>query len=211
MESEALSSLLNNYLEEMSEIALRHGGTIDKFIGDSVMAFFGDPESKGKEQDALACVLMALEMRERMKYLRQRWNDQGVTQSLKIRIGINTGYCTVGNFGSESRLDYTIIGGHVNLASRLESNAEADQILISHKTYALIKDKINCEKKAEITVRGIAQPVQTYQVIDQRDKLTNESMEFKEEFDGFLLSVDLNHTDKEQVLHTLKKVMDKLG
>ena len=92
---------------------------------------------------------MALEMRERMKILRKIWKDQGISKSLDIRIGINTGYCNVGNFGSEDRLDYTIIGGEVNLASRLESNAEVGQILISHETYALIKDEILCDKKEE--------------------------------------------------------------
>jgi len=210
MESEALTSLLNSYLDEMSKIALRHGGTIDKFIGDAVMIFFGDPETKGTENDALACVLMGLEMRERMKYLRRQWNEQGISQPLKIRMGINTGYCTVGNFGSESRLDYTIIGGQVNLASRLENLAEANQILISHETYALVKDKISCEKKEKLTIRGITQPVQTYQVVDQQDHLTNEIKELKEEFDGFMLSVDLNHTDKERALRTLRKVIEKL-
>jgi len=211
MESEALASLLNNYLDEMATIALHFGGTLDKFIGDAVMIFFGDPETKGKEKDALACVLMALEMRERMKSLQQQWNDQGITHLLKIRMGINTGYCTAGNFGSESRLDYTIIGGQVNLASRLESCAEADQILISHKTWSLIKDEINCEKKEVLTVKGIAQPVQTYQVIDQKNKETKVINELKKEFEGFNLSVDLVNADKKKVLETLKQAIEDLN
>ena len=147
LEPEVLSSLLNNYLNEMSNIALKHGGTIDKFIGDAILIFFGDPETQGEKKDARACVLMALEMRERMKYLRRMWEDQGISKPLEIRIGINTGYCNVGNFGSEDRLDYTIVGGEVNLASRLESNAEVGQILISHETYSMVKEKILCEKK----------------------------------------------------------------
>ncbi|MGK0290220.1 MAG: adenylate cyclase, partial [bacterium] len=139
MESEALTELLNQYLNEMSEIALKYGGTLDKFIGDAIMIFFGDPETKGMQEDALTCARMAIEMRKRMEELRSEWITKGVDVPLHIRIGINTGYCTVGNFGSESRLDYTIIGGQVNLASRLETNAEPDQILISHRTYTLIK------------------------------------------------------------------------
>ncbi len=160
LESEALTKLLNEYLNEMSEIAVKNGGTIDKFIGDAIMIFFGDPETKGEKADALACVSMAIEMRNKMKYLQWKWDTQGVSQPLRVRIGINTGYCTVGNFGSEDRLDYTIIGGQVNIASRLESNAHADQILISHETYALIKDKIFCEPKGQVNVKGIAHTIQ---------------------------------------------------
>ena len=159
LEPEVQSSLLNNYLNEMSKIALKYGGTIDKFVGDAIMIFFGDPETKGQKEDAKACVLMAIEMRERMKYLQKMWEDQGISKPLRIRIGVNTGYCNVGNFGSEDRLDYTIIGGEVNLASRLESNADAGQILISHETYALVKNQIICEKKEEIKVKGIAHKV----------------------------------------------------
>mgnify|MGYP003326787733 FL=1 len=156
LEPEVLSALLNKYLNEMSKIALKYGGTIDKFIGDAILIFFGDPETKGQKEDAKACVLMAIEMRERMKYLQKMWEDQGISKPLRIRIGVNTGYCNVGNFGSEDRLDYTIIGGEVNLASRLESNADPGQILISHETYSLIKKDIVCDKKEELSVKGLS-------------------------------------------------------
>ena len=123
LEPEVLSYLINNYLNEMSNIALKYGGTIDKFVGDAILIFFGDPETKGEKEDATACVLMALEMRERMEHLRKKWEDNGISSSLRIRIGTNTGFCNVGKFGSEDRLDYAIIGGRVNLASRLEPSA----------------------------------------------------------------------------------------
>lgn len=194
----------------MSKIALKYGGTIDKFVGDAIMIFFGDPETKGQKEDAKACVMMAIEMRERMKYLQKMWEDQGISKPLRIRIGVNTGYCNVGNFGSEDRLDYTIIGGEVNLASRLESNAEAGQILISHETYALVKNQIVCEKKEEIKVKGIAHKVQTYQVIDTQEDLVKSKKLLKEEFDGFNLSIDLKRTKKEQVVATLKKALDEI-
>ena len=210
LEPEVLSSLLNNYLNEMSKIALKYGGTIDKFVGDAIMIFFGDPETKGQKEDAKACVMMAIEMRERMKYLQKMWEDQGISKPLRIRIGVNTGYCNVGNFGSEDRLDYTIIGGEVNLASRLESNAEAGQILIFHETYALVKNQIVCEKKEEIKVKGIAHKVQTYQVIDTQEDLVKSKKLLKEEFDGFNLSIDLKRTKKEQVVATLKKALDEI-
>ncbi|MCP4165343.1 MAG: adenylate/guanylate cyclase domain-containing protein [Chloroflexi bacterium] len=204
LESEAMTELLNSYLNEMAEIALQYGGTIDKFIGDSIMIFFGDPETKGQKGDALACVRMAYEMRERMKALQSEWERQGVLKPLRIRIGINTGFCTVGNFGSEDRLDYTIIGGQVNLASRLESSAEPDQILISNETHALVKDSIVCEKKEEITVKGIAYPIQTYQVVGLRDKLSKDEKELRDEHKGFSLSMNYDKMDKDQALESLR-------
>ena len=210
LEPEVLSSLLNSYLNEMSKIALKYGGTIDKFIGDAILIFFGDPESKGDKEDAKACVLMALEMRERMKHLRKLWEDQGISNPLDIRIGINTGFCNVGNFGSEDRLDYTIIGGEVNLASRLESSAEIGQILISHETYALIKKDIICEKKDEINVKGIAHKIQTYQVIASNKSMVRKNMFLSENYDGFNLELDLNISKKNQVVASLEKVLKKL-
>ena len=207
LEPEVLSSLLNCYLNEMSKIALKYGGTIDKFVGDAILIFFGDPESKGDKEDANACVLMALEMRERMKYLRKLWEDQGISKPLNIRIGINTGYCNVGNFGSEDRLDYTIIGGEVNLASRLESKADSGQILISHETYALIKKQIVCEKKEEINVKGIAHKIQTYQVIETEKDKKNKKNLFREEYDGFSLAFDLSRSEKKKVVSSLKRAL----
>ena len=207
LEPEVLSSLLNSYLNEMSKIALKHGGTIDKFVGDAILIFFGDPESKGDREDANACVLMALEMQERMKYLRKLWEDQGISKPLNIRIGINTGYCNVGNFGSEDRLDYTIIGGEVNLASRLESKADSGQILISYETYALIKKQIVCEKKEEINVKGIAHKIQTYQVIETEEDKKIKKNSFHEEYDGFSLAVDLSRSEKKKVVSSLKRAL----
>ena len=119
MESEDFTQLINHYLTEMSIVALDHGATIDKYIGDAIMIFFGDPESRGVKKDALACVKMALAMQRRMGELASVWRDMGIEHPFACRIGINTGYCTVGNFGSEDRMDYTIIGGAVNLAARL--------------------------------------------------------------------------------------------
>ena len=210
LEPEVLSSLLNNYLNEMSKIALKYGGTIDKFVGDAIMIFFGDPETKGQKEDAKSCVMMAIEMRERMKYLQKMWEDQGISKPLRIRIGVNTGYCNVGNFGSEDRLDYTIIGGEVNLASRLESNADAGQILISHETYALVKNQIICEKKEEIKVKGLAHKVQTYQVVNTKEELEKSKILLNEEFDGFNLSIDLKRIKKEKVVATLKKALHEI-
>ena len=171
MESEDLTQLLNHYLTEMSKIALEHGATIDKYVGDAIMMFFGDPESRGVKEDALACVTMALAMQKRIGELACLWHDAGIEMPLRCRIGIHTGYCTVGNFGSEDRMDYTIIGGAVNLASRLESEAPPGGVLISYETFAHVKDQIHCEPRGEIRVKGLAYPVASYSVVDLKANL----------------------------------------
>jgi class 3 adenylate cyclase len=150
----------------MSRIAHDHGATIDKYIGDAVMIFFGDPESRGVAQDAIACVKMAVAMQKRVRELAVGWRDVGIERPLTCRIGIHTGYCTVGNFGSEDRVSYTAVGGGVNLASRLESEAPPGEILISYETYAHVKDEVSCEEVGKLSVKGIAHPVTTYRVIE---------------------------------------------
>lgn len=211
MQSEALSTLLNEYLNEMSKIAIRYGGTIDKYIGDAMMIFFGDPDSKGDKEDAIACVSMAIEMRRTMRDLHDNWLEQGVTRPLKIRIGINTGYCTIGNFGSEERLDYTIIGGEVNLASRLESQSDVDKILISHETYALVKEKIYCRYTGELDVRGFAYKVKTYEVVDFIDTIENRGV-IEISSHGFNLQMDMTKIlDRDIMVQRLKDTIETLN
>ena len=214
VESEVLTGALNRYLNEMSKIALDHGGTIDKYIGDAIMIFFGDPETLGEKEDALACVKMAIEMKKKLIEMRREWDVLGVTEPLSVRMGINTGFCTVGNFGSEERLDYTIVGGAVNLASRLESAADTDEILISQDTFALIKDEVACKPKSEITVKGIAYPVKTYGVIDLVEALEQEREHIQAQVKGFNLSIDfgeLDYADKLYARDLLQKAMAKLN
>ncbi|MFC6669965.1 adenylate/guanylate cyclase domain-containing protein [Marinobacterium aestuariivivens] len=135
----------------MAAICARHGGTLDKFVGDSVIVFFGDPDSRGIQEDAVACARMAVEMQ-------QRAHELGVD----IRIGISSGECTVGNFGSEDRMEYTIIGKVVNAAARLEQNSEPGRILISDTTWERIREHIRCEPRGGIQVKGIDTPLVTY-------------------------------------------------
>lgn len=158
MPEHEFSSWLNTYLNCMAEIIIKHEGTLDKFIGDAVMVFFGDPETAGEKDDAIKCVKMAIDMLHKAKEL-----------NIDIRVGINSGECTVGNFGCESRMDYTIVGGVVNLASRLESNSEPGRILISEATYALIKDEIDCTPRGRIHVKGIHHEIMTYWVTGCKD------------------------------------------
>lgn len=153
MKANELTIWLNQFLNNMANIALKYGATIDKFIGDAVMIFFGDPETLGEQEDAYKCVKMAIEMQE--------FVDQIDTQ---IRIGVATGDCTVGNFGSEDRMDYTIIGPVVNQAARLEANSRPGKILISEMTYQLVKDKIVCNFNGNINVKGFSQAIPTYWV-----------------------------------------------
>lgn len=213
LEAEALTDVLNTYLNEMSKIALKYGGTIDKFIGDSVMVFFGDPNTSGAKKDAVAAVSMAIAMRKHMKVLRQQWRAQGIDKPLEIRMGINTGYCTVGNFGADTRMDYTIIGREVNLASRLESAAEAGEILMSNETYSLAKDVIMARDKGQITVKGFSRPIQIFQVVDFRRDLGASSSYVEHELPGFSMYLDTNNIqnyDKERVIGALKEAAERL-
>lgn len=164
MEPEDITYILNEYLTEMTNIALTNGGTIDKYIGDAIMLFFGDPESQGVKNDAVACVKTGLEMHRRQKELGEKWRKEGINMPIKTRIGIHTGYATVGNFGSDERMDYTIIGGAVNLASRLEHSADPGGILISADTHVLVEDAFVCEPRGSMEIRGIAYPVETYSI-----------------------------------------------
>ena len=217
MEAESLTDVLNTYLTEMSKVALKHGGTIDKFIGDSVMVFFGDPKSNGTKKDALACLAMAIDMRRHMQILRKKWLEQGIKTPMQIRMGINTGYCTVGNFGTENRMDYTIIGQEVNLASRLESSAEAGEILISEETYNLVKDKIMCRLKGDVEMKGFSKAIPTYQVIDFRRDLGSNPSFIEHDSEGFSLYLDTQKVksyDKDRIASALesaaKKIRDKV-
>ena len=169
LEPEMLSELLNSYLDAMAELVNKWGGVIDKFIGDAVMVFFGDRDGANIQLETEKCVLMALEMQQQMSLLRQRWSESGLPGDLRMRIGINTGYCTLGNFGSEKRMDYTIIGGQVNAASRLEHLAPPGGILISGSTYLLVKDKLECLPRGVVALKGIHHELDTYEVIRQHD------------------------------------------
>lgn len=166
LDPEQLTNLLNTYLTEMSEIAFRFGGTVDKVIGDSIMVFFGDPESRGVRSDAISCVSMALSMQRAMKELQARWRAEGIVNPPGLRMGINSGTCKVGNFGTENRLDYTLLGRAVNLASRLESAAKNNEILVSKDTYDLIKDAVHCSDKGQIQIKGFAEPINVFSVTD---------------------------------------------
>ena len=157
MESEDVTNLLNLYLETMTTIALDYGATIDKYIGDGIMLFFGDPETKGLKEDATNCIKMSLDMLKELEDLSDQWVNFGLKEPLQMRIGVDTGFATVGNFGSESRLDYTAIGSAVNRASRLETAADHGSIFISEDTYSLCSDAIDAIALDPIDLKGIGE------------------------------------------------------
>jgi len=151
-----LASWLNDYLGEMAQVAQRHGGTLDKFIGDAVMVFFGDPATSGIQEDARRCLRMAEEMLEAAR-----------RRETEIRIGIHSGECVVGNFGSEEQMNYTIIGTVVNVASRLQAASQPGRILLSDATRSLIGPEFSCEPHGLIHLRGIQKPVATFWALPQ--------------------------------------------
>ena len=179
----------------MSEIALRHGATIDKFIGDAILAFFGDPETKGVVEDAKACLRMAIDMQRRLAGLNAKWRERGVEQPFRVRMGINTGYCNVGNFGSNDRMDYTIIGAEANLAARLQSIAEPGSVVISFETYALVRDIVHARPLPPIRVKGISREIVPYVVEGLAAESERAAPVFSEHAPGLDLFLDVNAMD----------------
>ena len=207
LESEELTSLLNFYLNEMSKIALKFGGTIDKFMGDGIMIFFGDPESLGIEEDAKKCLEMALEMQSRMNELKDYWGKTfGLKETLKIRVGINTGICTVGNFGSEDRLDYTAMGGAVNLASRLEMLAKPSCINVSEETKLLVGQSFKFKDPQEAQVKGFLRTIKYFEMEQNKNLKSNLT---SLEGDGFKLTVDEDKLTQ-NALEDLKETLSSI-
>ena len=203
LEPEKLAEIINNYLSEMTLIAIETGGTIDKFIGDAVMVFFGDPESLGEEQDALKCIDMALKMKNRIEELREFWNRSGVKGGLNVRMGISTGYCTVGNFGSNQRMDYTALGSPVNLSARLQNKAPSNEIIISDTTLNIVKSKIKYEYFDEITPKGFVRPVQIHKLVDFISKDKNL---IQKSFSRKGKHVDINVYDTSDLKEAIKEL-----
>ena len=196
LESEDLTDFLNDYLDNMATIAIRHGATIDKYIGDAVMIFFGDPESNGPDQDAKKCVEMALDMQRYVRENALKWAKRhSFDRVLEMRIGISSGYCTVGNFGSEDRLDYTVLGGVVNLAARLESAARPGSILVSNETYKLTQDVIHYDIGRSYNLKGLHNQVTAYEV----QVLDTDERPHAFSTDNVALTIKTQHLSKEEL------------
>jgi PAS domain S-box-containing protein len=210
LESEELTDLLNQYLTAMSEIAVAHGATVDKFIGDGIVAFFGDPQSHGVEQDARACVDMALAMQARLADMRRGWQDKGLDETFELRIGIATGFCTVGNFGSKDRLDYTAIGNAVNLAARLQASAESGGIVLDNETFHLVRGAIGAVEELNVPLKGFAKPVRAFRI---RGRTGDGADDVVVNRRGVQIRIDgsgLTEADREAALQALQSGLDVL-
>ena len=191
----------------MTEIALQFGGTIDKFIGDAILIFFGDPETEGTAVDAKRCLDMAITMRKRVGELDEIWKkEKGISQGLQVRTGISTGYCTVGNFGSVQRVDYTVLGSPVNLAARLEAACSPQEILVSPETKGLVSDLFEFEEKKPIKLKGFSDTIKPYQLIidNENEKRVAHSLHSSETLEVIVKKPD----DLEEILRELKSIQD---
>jgi adenylate cyclase len=158
---EQLVAYINAYLEQMTEVILKHEGTLDKFVGDEVMALFGAPLAQ--DDHALRAVQVGLEMQERYRRLMQAWQSKGI-EVVSMGVGIATGEMIVGEVGCERRADYTAIGRVVNLGARICSVALPDQVLISDATYQAIRNRIDAVPQPGVRFKGVEEPVTIYEV-----------------------------------------------
>ena len=169
LDPEDLSAVLNEYLSEMSAIAERHGATINQFVGDGIMIFFGAPQATTDHDHAMRAVRMALEMQRRMLELKDVWVQRGIRKPFRARIGINTGHASVGDFGSPGRKTYSAIGVQTNIAARIQAHCEPGGVLISDSTWALVREDITCIDKGELQMKGVHYPVRVYEVAETAD------------------------------------------
>lgn len=170
LQPEEVITLLNDYLDNMTEIIFSNSGIIDKFIGDAIMAVWGALQADiSPPEQAFLAVKSAIEMQNKLIELQNKWDSLG-KKKIHVGIGINTGYVVVGNVGSTQRIEYTVIGDNVNIASRLESNAKPGQILIPKSTYDLIREKIVAVELEPLKVKGKSKLLQVYEVKRIRDK-----------------------------------------
>jgi adenylate cyclase len=181
MEADELVHFLNEYLTEMCDIILKYDGTIDKFEGDAIIAFFGAPIYF--EDHAVRACLCAVDIQERMKELRKKWTEEG-RHEIHMRIGLNTGDMVVGNMGSADRMDYTMMGDSVNLAARLEEAGKQYRIytMISEFTYEEAKEHIEVRELDITRVVGKEKPVKVYEILGRKGQVSPEKMKVVELF-----------------------------
>lgn len=205
LKPEELVELLNDYLTEMTEIILRYEGTLDKYEGDAIIAFFGAPISM--DDHAKRACLVAIEMQKNLGNLRNKWEKEGKPE-LYTRIGLNTGPMVVGNMGSKNRMDYTIMGDAVNLASRLEgvNKDYHTSIIISEETFNSVKDNIEARELDIIRVKGKSEPVKIYELIDKKGEIDSKKAEILKIFQNGLLKY--RERKLEDALDDFKKVLE---
>jgi adenylate cyclase len=163
---EDIIPILNEYLDVMSNVILKYNGTLDKYVGDEIVAFFGAPAMKQPLNHAEMAVRTSLEMVAELKKLHEKWKSEG-KEPLDFGVGINTGPMMVGNMGSTNRLNYTVIGDEVNLGARVEALTRDYnvRIIITQSTYDNVKDMVEVKRLGEVMVKGKAQPVIVYELL----------------------------------------------
>jgi len=163
---EEIVAILNEYLDAMTKVIVEHKGTLDKYVGDEIMAVFGAPHYESAEINSKRAVICSMKMLERLKELHIEWKEKGL-EPLDIGIGVNTGEMITGNMGSELRMDYTVIGDAVNLAARTEALTRQfnAHFMITEDTYQYTKDIIEVKQLEAIKVKGKDIPVMMYEVL----------------------------------------------
>lgn len=165
LEPEELSEVLNEYLREMTAVAVSHRGTLDNYIGDGLMVIFGAPTPDEESVQAWSAVQAAFGMRARAEELTAAIRGRGIPADLRMRVGINTGHCTVGVFGSDVMRAYKAVGFAVNVAARLQSEADPGTVLAGFRTYALVKDRVRAEPREPLMLKGAARPVEAWEIV----------------------------------------------
>jgi len=211
LQPEEITTLLNEYLTEMSAIALQHGGTVNRFVGDAILIFFGDPETKGVKEDAKACLRMAIDMQGRVADLGAKWRSRGIEHPFRVRMGINSGFCNVGNFGSADRMDYTIIGGEANLAARLQTIAEPGQIVVSYETYALVRGLVVARPLPAISMKGIPREIVPYAIEGTAGAEGRKVRVFSEHMTGLDFYFDPSVVDAADSEHIRSLLLDAIA
>jgi class 3 adenylate cyclase len=162
VDPEALADIVNDYLGELSELIERHGGTLNEFAGDGVMAIFGAPDELEPADQVLRALAAARELQLSLPTWSQSWYQHGIIEDAQARVGINTGTVSVGTFGSKIRATYTGIGLQTNIAARVQAEAPPGGILLSNTSWHLVKDTVTCEPRGEVMVKGVHFPIGLY-------------------------------------------------
>jgi adenylate cyclase len=165
LDPEELSEVLNEYLREMTAVAVAHGGNLDNYIGDGLMVLFGAPARAEEPVQAWAAVRAAFAMMDRADQLSAAIRERGIPADLRVRVGVNTGHCTVGMFGSDLMRAYKAVGFAVNVAARLQSEAEPGTVLVGFRTYALVKDRVQARARDPLKLKGAARPVEAWEIL----------------------------------------------
>jgi len=210
MEPEELAQLLNEYFAEMIRIVFQFGGTVDKLMGDGLVALFGAPVAMEPSSGALRCIQMAVNMQQRLGLLNEQWKARGCAHTIKVRMGINTGLAIVGSFGSDAWANYTAVGSQINIAARLQQMAEPGQILISHSTYSLVAEKISATRMGKTFLKGSHYPIQVYQLEELVERESPASIKWQAQ--GYSVCLQpgiLDIPEKESFVQMLEKYLGK--